>query len=113
MNIKRSLIVAAIGTGMTLCGVASASAGPWQNNHPRRVEVNDRLGNQNWRIDRDYRDGDITAGQARYLHGEDRSIRNQERFDASFHDGHITRADQRALNQDENGVSRQIYGDAH
>jgi len=75
--------------------------------------VNDRLANQNYRIDRDYRDGAITAGQARYLHQEDRYIRGQERFDARFDGGHITPAEQRALNQDENGVSRQIYRDAH
>ena len=98
---------------LTLLGVAGASADPWQYNHPRRVEVNDRLANQNYRIDRDYRDGDITLGQARYLHQEDRYIRGQERFDGRFDGGHITPAEQRALNQDENGVSRQIYRDAH
>jgi len=113
MNIKRSLVIAAMGTGLTLFGVAGASADPWQYNHPRRVEVNDRLADQNYRIDRDYRDGAITAGQARYLHQEDRYIRGQERFDARFDGGHITPAEQRALNQDENGVSRQIYRDAH
>lgn len=113
MSISRILKIAAIGAGVTLMGVASASAGTWAQNHPRRVEVNDRLANQNFRIDRDYRDGQITAGQARYLHAEDRSILSQERFDARFNGGHITGAEQRALNQDENGVSRQIYGDAH
>jgi hypothetical protein len=113
MNIKRSFAIAAMGTVLTLLGVAGASADPWQYNHPRRVEVNDRLANQNVRIDRDYRDGDITLGQARYLHREDRDIRGQERFDARFDGGHLTPAEQRALNQDENGVSRQIYRDAH
>jgi hypothetical protein len=113
MNIKRSLVIAALGTGLALLGVVGASADPWQYNHPRRVEVNDRLANQDYRIDRDYRNGDITAGHARYLHQEDRDIRGQERFDSRFDDSHITRAEQRALNQDENGVSRQIYRDAH
>ena len=113
MNIKRSLILAAMGTGLTLFGVVGASADPWQYNHPRRVEVNDRLANQNYRIDRDYRDGAISLGQARYLHAEDRDIRYQERFNFRFDDGHISRAEQRALNRDENGVSRQIYRDAH
>jgi hypothetical protein len=113
MNIKRSLAIVAMGTVVTLLGVAGASADPWQYNHPRRVEVNQRLANENYRIDRDYRDGRITAGEARYLYSEDRSIRGQERFDARFDDGHITRAEQRALNHDENGVSRQIYRDAH
>jgi hypothetical protein len=113
MTIKSSLAIAAMGTVLTLLGVAGASADPWQYNHLRRVEVNDRLADQNYRIDRDYRDGRITAGEARALHSEDRAIRGQERFDARFDDGHITRAEQRALNQDANGVSRQIYRDAH
>ena len=59
MNITRSLAIAAMGTVLTLFGAAGASADPWHYNHPRRTEVNDRLANQNYRIDRDYRDGDI------------------------------------------------------
>jgi hypothetical protein len=113
MHIGNLLKIVAIGASITLMSVAGAQAGTWANNHPRRAEVNGRLANQNFRINRDYRDGQITAGQARYLHSEDHSLRMQERFDARFHNGHITGAQQRALNQDENGVSRQIYGDAH
>jgi hypothetical protein len=112
MSINRLFKIAAIGASLTLLGAASAQAG-WAQNHPRRAEVNGRLDNQNYRIDRDYRDGQITAGQAAQLHSEDRYIRGQERFDARFDGGHITGAEQRALNQEENGVSRQIYWDAH
>ncbi|MGD0142986.1 MAG: hypothetical protein ABSC92_07495 [Rhizomicrobium sp.] len=113
MSLKRHVVIAAIGAALMLGAATSASAGTWNADHPRRAEVNGRLANQNYRIDRDYRDGMITAGQAQALHSEDRAVRNQERFDASFRNGHITSAQQRALNQDENGVSRQIYRDAH
>jgi hypothetical protein len=113
MNFKRSLLAAAAGAALVLCGAASASAGTWQNNHPRRVEVNHRLGNQFHRINRDYRDGKITGAQAARLHTEDRAIRGQERFASRFDGGHITRSEQRSLNQEENGVSRQIYNQAH
>lgn len=113
MSIKQKILVAIVGMGLTLCGVASASAGPWQDNHPRRVEVNHRLENQNFRIDRDLRDGRITPGQAAYLHHEDRMIRRHERRDAFFHGSHLTRMEQARLNHQENGVSRQIYRDAH
>jgi len=113
MNFKRSLLVAAAGAALTFCGAASASAGTWQNNHPRRVEVNHRLGNQFGRINRDYRDGRISGAQAAQLHMEDRRIRGQERFASRFHNGHITWAEKRSLNQEENGVSRQIYNEAH
>jgi hypothetical protein len=81
---------------------------PWQDSHPRREEVNDRLRNQDRRIDHERRDGEIGRGQARQLHREDRHIRNEERRMAARDGGHITRRDQRILNRQENHVSRQI-----
>jgi hypothetical protein len=85
-----------------------ANAGTWNQNHPRRAEVNGRLANQNARINQERREGEITRGEARALHAQDRFIRTEERFMARQHGGHITRAEQRALNQQENGVSREI-----
>ena len=88
-------------------GAASANT-PWQRNHPRRVEVNDRLANQNRRINTELREGEINAWQANALHREDRAIRREERTMAKFGYSHITKAEQRSLNQQENVVSRQI-----
>src|SRR5216683_697626 len=85
-----------------------ANAGTWNQNHPRRAEVNARLNNQNWRINQERREGEISRGEARALHAQDRFIRSEERFMAAQHGGHITRAEQRALNQQENAVSREI-----
>ena len=94
--------------------VGSASAATtWAHRHPRRVEVNHRLANQNARIRHDVATGKITGAQAAQLHAEDRSIRGEERTDAKFDRSHLTRADQRSLNQNENAVSKQIYNDAH
>jgi len=75
----------------------------------RRAEVNMRLARQNFRIDKEFASGKITAARANYLHSEDRFVRQQERFDAKFDKGHITRAEQKALNQELNGVSKQIH----
>jgi hypothetical protein len=80
----------------------------WERNHPRRDQVNDRLANQNRRINHELKEGEITKQQANQLHREDRAIRNEERTMAKFNGGHITRAEQKALNQQENAVSRQI-----
>lgn len=80
----------------------------WERNHPRREQVNNRLQNQNARINREVREGEITPGQARALHQEDHAIRQEERAMARQNGGHITRAEQRSLNQQENAVSRQI-----
>jgi hypothetical protein len=95
---------------IALLGAATASSAEtrWQLHHPRRVEVNARLANQNRRIIQERREGEISLAQARDLHAEDRGIRGQERFDASHHDSHLTRAEQAQLNREENGVSHQI-----
>jgi small-conductance mechanosensitive channel len=109
MKFSPQLALAAIGVATLLAGATGASAEThWQQHHPRRVEVNHRLNNQNRRINTERREGDITRAQARDLHQEDRGIRAQERFDASHDRGHITRAEKRRLNHEENGVSGQI-----
>jgi hypothetical protein len=103
---KFSMIALALATLGT--SVSAASATPWQFNHPRRAEVNDRLGVQNFRINQGEASGRITPLQAIQLHEEDHTIRTEERTMAGFNGGHITPAEQRALNQQENAVSKQI-----
>jgi len=80
----------------------------WERNHPRRDQVNDRLAHQDARINHELREGEITPWQARRLHAEDRTIRNEERAMARFNHGHITPGEQWLLNKQENAVSRQI-----
>ena len=113
MQLKQTLLIALFGIAGAAAAAGSASASPWDQHHPRRAEVNHRLAVQDMRINRDFREGRISLHQARYLHGEDHLIRNQERFDARFDRGHISRSEQRGLNREENGVSRQIWRDAH
>jgi hypothetical protein len=100
----------AVPFAIVLGTVETASADPasWAWRHPRRAEVNERLAIQNFRINRELREGEIGFRQARALHAEDRSIRQQERAMASARGGHITRGEQRLLNREENFVSRQI-----
>ena len=83
---------------------AQAQRGP----HPRRMEVNRRLGNQNRRIREEVREGDLTRQQANGLHRQDRQIRQEERDMSAQNGGHLTRQEQRTLNQQENGISRRI-----
>jgi hypothetical protein len=85
--------------------VGNAMAAP---DHPRRHQVNQRLKNQNKRINREYKEGEISRQQARQLHREDHRIRREEQVMASQNGGHITKQEQRTLNQQENSVSRQI-----
>jgi hypothetical protein len=108
--IKLARLVPAVFVGLLASAAASSAFAEtaWERNHPRRDQVNDRLENQSRRINREYREGEISRGQARALHREDHNIRREERTMASMDGGHITRSEQRALNQQENVVSRQI-----
>jgi hypothetical protein len=102
------IAVMILSLGVVAATTELATAKDWDQNHPRRAEVNGRLAVQNLRIKQDVREGDLTHKQAHALHAEDRTIRKEERFMAGQNGGHITRAEQRALNQQENKVSRQI-----
>jgi hypothetical protein len=106
--VRKLLTVAAV--TMSLAGLASTAFAEtqWQKDHPRRTEVNKRLGNQDKRIKQERKEGEITKAQAQQLHKEDHAIRQEERTMASTNGGHITKAEQRSLNQQENQVSKQI-----
>ena len=91
-----------------LGGTAMSAETTWEKQHPRRDQVNDRLENQDKRINREVKEGDLTKSQAAALHKDDHKIRQEERDMAKLDHGHITAADQKALDQQENAVSRQI-----
>jgi hypothetical protein len=109
MNIstKASGIALAIAIAGTAATAAMAET-QWDKNHPRREQVNDRLQNQNRRINQEVREGEISKGQANQLHHEDHAIRQEERTMSRMNNGHITPAEQKSLNQQENAVSKQI-----
>ena len=113
MSLKQKILVAVMGAGLALAGASTASAGTWQNDHPRRVEVNHRLAHQDMRINKNLREGKITRHEAAKLHRADRMIRKQERHAAALHNGHLTRMQQARLNAHETRVSGKIYRAAH
>ncbi len=104
---KTLSFAAAIVACAALVGTASAED-TWQKNHPRRTQVNQRLSNQNKRIDNDVKNGTLTKSQAATLHHEDHQVRQEERDMASQNGGHITKTEQKALNGQENAISGQI-----
>ena len=117
MNTKniRPLVI----TLIALVSFASVSAGAdnaqrkknWNQNHPRRHEVNKRLNNQQKRTDQGLANGSLNQQQANKIQNQDSRIRSQEQRDAARNGGHITQAEQRQLNREENGVSREINHD--
>src|ERR1700676_3148135 len=60
----------------------------WQQDHPRREQVNNRLANQNRRIHQEVKEGEITKSQAASLHKDDHQIRQEEQDMASQNGGH-------------------------
>jgi hypothetical protein len=105
----RKILVSALVAAFLAGSIGSAAAETqWEKDHPRRDQVNDRLENQNRRINTEVREGEITKRQAKKLHTEDHQIRQEERDMAAQNHGHITKVEQRVLNQQENQVSRQI-----
>jgi hypothetical protein len=109
----KSTLSSKLSLAMAACLIAGLSTSAlaesqWDKHHPRREEVNQRLKNQNVRIHREVKEGEMTHQEARKLHQEDHAIRQEERNMASQNGGHITQTEQKVLNQQENQVSRQI-----
>jgi len=107
-SFRNTLIFAAAAAMLGgVVGTASAET-TWQKNHPRRTQVNHRLGNQNRRIHKDVKNGTLTHGQAAALHRDDHQVRQEERDMASQNGSHITKGEDRVLNRQENAISSQI-----
>ena len=92
---KKAVVLAVLsafvaGTAVT----ASAQEGTWKKDHPRRAEVNKRLKNQDRRIHKEVKEGEISKSQAAALHKDDHQIRQEERDMASQNGGHITKSEQ-------------------
>ena len=110
MTTFKTIMLAAMGVAIAGSAVATTANAEtyFQATHPRRAEVNHRLAVQDHRINRERRDGVISARRAHYLHRQDHMIRREERIDARFDRSHVTRGEDRALNHQENQVSREI-----
>ncbi len=81
--------------------------------HPRENEVNQRLDNQQARINQGLANGTMTGKQAARDEKHDANIAQREAVDESKHGGHITKAEQNRLNRSENRNSRRIYNQKH
>jgi hypothetical protein len=105
----RTVLTALAATVSLACLAAPAMADtPWQAHHPRREQVNNRLGRQNARIHREVREGEMSRAKAARLHHADRGIRRQERRMAVRNGGYITKRQQARINREENHVGRRI-----
>lgn len=107
----KNLVIASLLAVAACASFAQSPAGTqaqFDQTHPRRAEVNQRLANQNRRIRHQVKEGEMGKAKAARLHREDRRIRKEERMMAAQNGGHITKQEKRALNQQENKASAQI-----
>jgi len=106
----KTIFVALTAGAVFSLGMASSALAEtrWEQSHPRRDQVNDRLAHQNARIHREVKEGDLTHAQAAKFHHQDHQIRREEQLMASQNGGHITRQEQKTLNQQENALSNKI-----
>ena len=81
--------------------------------HPRVNEVNQRLDNQQARINQGLANGTMTGKEAGRDEAHDANIAKRESVDEAKHDGHLTKAEQNRLNKSENKNSRRIYRQKH
>jgi hypothetical protein len=105
---RTSLTLAAVTIVFAIVSGNALADTTWQQAHPRRTEVNTRLGNQNKRIHTEVKDGKLSKTQALALHKDDHQIRTEERDMASQNGTHISKQEQSTLNQQESAVSQQI-----
>lgn len=81
--------------------------------HPRVNEVDQRLDNQQARINQGLANGTMTGKEAARDEAHDANIAKRESVDEAKHDGHLTKAEQNRLNKSENKNSRRIYRQKH
>jgi hypothetical protein len=108
---KRTLIAVSLIALIGSAGSAFAQTTPAvpDPGHPRVNEVQQRIDNQENRVDRGVSDGQINAKQAAHDDAKLSREQNSLNQDQAKDGGHITKGEQRNLNKRLNKGSRQIH----
>jgi hypothetical protein len=110
---KLALISLVIGAAMISGQVMAQTQSDDVPGHPRVNEVNNRLQNQQNRINNGLKNGTMTAGQADRDEAHDANIARRESADEARHDGHLTKQEDKNLNKSLNKNSNHIYKQKH
>jgi hypothetical protein len=92
---------------------AQSTAGVPDPGHPRVNEVQQRIDNQENRVDRGVSDGQISAKQAAHDDAKLGREQNSLNQDQAKDGGHITKGEQKNLNKRLNKGSAQIHRQRH
>ena len=98
-----------------LCAILGSTMAVAQTvpDHPRVNEVNQRLENQQQRIDNGLKNGTMTGKQAARDEQHDANIARRESVDEAKNGGHLTKGEQARLNKSLNKNSKRIYNQKH
>ena len=102
----------ALATGLTLvAAMASAQTATTPDQKP--MTVNQRLENQQDRIQAGIKDDGLTKREATHLRADDAAIKAQERVYRRANDGTLTTGEKKQLTRELNRNSRDIYRARH
>ena len=108
--ISRITLMSLLLSAAAVSGTALAQSEPAPvPDHPRVNEVNQRLDNQQDRIQKGVADGQINAKQAARDEKHDANIAQRESVDEAKHGGHLTKTEQHHLNKSLNKNSGRIH----
>lgn len=107
---RLSLIALSMALAFASAGAMAQSTSPESiPGHPRVSEVNQRLENQQDRVQAGVADGQINAKQATRDEKHDSNIAARESRDEAEHGGHLTKQEQKNLNKSLNKDSKHIH----
>jgi hypothetical protein len=107
----RLMCTMVMGVALTAPAFAQAPAATTPDERP--MTINQRLENQQDRIQAGAKEDQLTKGERTTLRADDAAIRAQERVYRQAHDGTMTPAERHQLNRELNRTSRQIHRDRH
>jgi hypothetical protein len=105
---KRSVLIAAM--CLATAGLVYAQDAPATGNTKTPV-VNQRQKNQHARIKEGVKSGELTKGEARKLHAEEKTIQEEKQMAKA--DGKVTKAERAKLHHDQNKASKDIHRMKH
>jgi len=79
--------------------------------HPRRDEINDRVRHQRLLLKKQLKDGKITQAQYDQQMASLKNVKTQEVADVKANGGYVTKDQQKALNQELNQNRKEIHQD--
>jgi len=110
---KKSLLATIMITVVLVSGLYGAAKADDVPGHPRINEIDQRLENQQSRIDAGVNRGQINAKQEARDNALDSKVAQQLSADEAKQGGRITKSEQRHLNRELNRNSARIYKQRH